>query len=324
MLARIRGDIGLLLMSRAIPLSLRQLGEFGLIKEINRLIKPSSGVIKGIGDDAAVLSFPLNNSTYLLLTTDMLVEGVHFLKSSPPQDIGHKAMACNISDIAAMGGKPLYAVVSLGIPAKRSVDDVKKIYQGMNEIAQQFGVAIVGGDTVKSLNLVINVALTGEVKRKDVVFRSGAQPGDVIFVSGRLGNSFLSGRHLKFTPRLNESQYLVKNFKPHAMIDISDGLLADLQHILQASQVGAKIFAEKIPLNAKARLENALSDGEDFELLFTLSSLKAKQLRQLKRTKSHDFHFYPIGEIVDQKKGLVVLKPNGQAITLKKKGYTHF
>lgn len=273
------------------PATLSQIGEFGFIDLIRSKMKLSSSVLKGIGDDAALVQSPKNK--ILVLTTDMLVEGVHFTKDMPAQGIGHKALGCNVSDIAAMGGRPLYALVSLGISGKIPLSFIKKIYEGMERLARRYKISIVGGDTVKSDKMIINVALIGEVNSRQAVLRSGAKVGDWIFVSGPLGKSLSSQWHLKFTPRLKESQYLIKYFRPTAMIDVSDGLAADLGHILEESRVGGVLEEVKIPRRSKASLQNALYDGEDFELIFTLPPNRAKKL-----LKSSLYQFYCIGEIV--------------------------
>jgi len=166
----------------------------------------------------------------------------------------------------------------------------------MGALAKRFGVSIVGGDTVRSDQVVINVALLGEVEKKHLVTRSGARPGDWIFVTGTLGRSLATGKHLNFTPRLKEARFLVRNFKPSAMIDISDGLAGDLNHILKASRVGAHLWDNAVPLTRGATLAQALTDGEDFELLFTLKGSQAMRLLKW-QNKRRSWFFYPIGEI---------------------------
>jgi thiamine-monophosphate kinase len=299
--------------------TLSKIGEFGLIDRLKKQIGRSSSVVKGIGDDTAVV--PLSSQKYLLLTADMLVEGVHFTTKMPARAIGHKALACSISDIAAMGGIAKYALVSLGVPPSCPVHMILSIYQGMNALAKKFNVSIVGGDTVKNGKIIINVTLIGEVNKNELICRKGASRGDSIFVTGPLGRSLSSGWHARFTPRMAQSQFLVRHYKPSAMIDISDGLAADLGHILDESRVGAILDGPLIPRRPKARLNNALYDGEDFELLFTVSPLQA---RKLKRSAAHKFTFFCIGEIVDRKKGLQLRVSDGTLTTIHKKGYTHF
>ncbi|HBR14909.1 MAG TPA: thiamine-phosphate kinase [Candidatus Omnitrophica bacterium] len=298
---------------------LSQLGEFGVIDRIRKIAGHSRSVMEGIGDDAAVVSS--SEGKDLLLTTDMLLEGVHFTKDMPARGIGHKAMACSISDIAAMGGIPKYAVVSLGVSRRCEWDFVKQIYEGMKKTARKFDVAIVGGDTVRSPGVIINVALVGEVARKKAVLRRGAKVGDLIFVSGPLGGSLKSGRHLRFVPRVAEAQYLVKHFNPTAMIDISDGLAADLGHILEESRVGAVIYENKIPRHPDADSRGALYYGEDFELIVTVSPRKAEGLRDSRKSK---FKFWPIGEITARRGCLQFVDEKGRIKTLSLKGYTHF
>jgi len=302
-----------------IPLS--KVGEFGLIDQISRLIKINkSQVIKGIGDDAAVVKIPRGDK-YFLITTDMLAEGVHFTKAMGAKRIGRKALACSISDIAAMGGMPKAAVVSLAVSPRLSVDCVKDLYQGMQTLAGQFQVSIVGGDTIAYKEVIINVALLGEVEKKNFVLRSGARKGDRVFVTGFLGRSLQTGKHLSFIPRIEEARFLVKNFKPTAMIDISDGLAGDLAHIMDSSRTGAHLYAELIPRAPGASVQDALYDGEDFELLFTLSESNAYRLARLKNLP---FRFICIGEIVDKKNGIKLIDRWGKTSLLKTKSFTHF
>ena len=294
---------------------LQDIGEFGLIRRIAKAEKISDkDVVVGIGDDTAVLKYKKN--LYLLLTTDMLIEGVHFNKKATPFQIGWKALAVNISDIAAMGGIPKYGLVSLGLKKNTSLKFVDELYCGIKTIARKFDVKILGGDTVSSSKLVINIALTGEVEKKYLTLRKGAKIGDKIYVTGRLGGS-ISGKHLSFIPRVKEARYLVKNLHPTAMIDISDGLLSDLKRICEASNVGARIEQSKIPVSREAvSLQNALTGGEDFELLFTVS----KKYNNL--IKSAKFSITQIGEIT--KRGIILLDERNKNIHLKETGFDHF
>lgn len=297
---------------------LSSLGEFGLINVLARNLPVSGEVIVGIGDDTAVMK--CGSKKYMLLTTDMIAEDAHFKRSDSPVLIGQKAMSCNISDVAAMGGVPKFAVISIGLPKGLSVEYVAKIYQGLEKRAREFGVMIVGGDTIKLDKVIINVALTGEVEKKSLVKRSGAKKGDWIFVTGPIGKSFGSGHHLSFKPRLKESRYLAQHFQPSAMIDVSDGLAPDLGHILEASQVGARLKEGKIPRRHQASLKEALYDGEDFELLFTLSP---KNTEKFLRTKK-PFPFYHIGEITERKGKIMLLDKNLQVKEIQPKGFEHF
>ena len=301
-------------------MQISKLGEFGLIHLLKKYSYRREDVIRGIGDDTAVLFY--NGQRHLLYTTDMMAEGVHFTRKIEPRAIGHKAMGCNISDIAAMGGVPTFALVSLGLPKKLSVSFVEELYKGMYELGRQFNVSIVGGDTIASSKIVINVTLLGEVACEDLVTRQGAAPGDWIVTTGSLGRAWKTNKHVSFTPRVNESRFLVKHFKPSAMIDVSDGLAADLGHILDEGKVGACLFEDEIPLNPGAKLKDALYDGEDYELLFTLDPSKAAQLMQW-QVENQEWFFYPIGRI-EKTKGLSIVGRDGKKRRLTPKGFTHF
>ena len=289
----------------------------------NSLSRPyMKGLIKqSIGDDAAVLRWTSEKD--LLVTSDMILERKHFLlKAATPQQIGHKAMAVNLSDIAAMGGIPKNAVVSLGVPAKIEISFLKKMYAGMIGVAKRFGVTIVGGDTNASEGLIISVTLLGEVERGRAVLRSGAKAHDWLFVSGELGGSYRSQKHLNFTPRVKEARELVQNFHVHSMMDLSDGLGSDVRRIMEESHVGAILEEKLIPKSKYAgTIENALSDGEDFELLFSLSPEEGKKIISSKKYSSR---FTKIGEIVAPGKGLSILGLDGRLKTLKIKGFDHF
>ncbi len=297
--------------------NLAQLGEFGLIARLAKKVFVAKSVIQGIGDDTAIL--PLTNNKYLLFTTDLLCEDVHFTRKEDPFFIGRKALACSLSDMAAMGGVPTYAVVSVGLPKKCSIDFVDEIYRGINALAKKYRTSLVGGDTIQSEKLIINVALLGEVERAKVVLRSGAKKGDQIFVTGALGRSLETKKHLSFIPRLKQARVLVSRFKPSAMIDISDGFAADLGHILEESRVSAVVDEVAIPRAKGATLEQALFDGEDFELIFTLSRKQASKIFMQKHLK-----VFWVGEIVGQGCGLSLRDKKGNMKKIAAKGYKHF
>lgn len=293
-----------------------KLGEFGLIDRLKKKVRVDSSVVKGIGDDCAVLEF--DRRQYLLATCDMLIEGVDFTSRDDPYLIGRKALAVSLSDIAACAGLPCYCLVSLGLPKNTSVGYVDKITQGMFDLARRFRVNIVGGDLSRAKQLTLDVSVFGFVEKKNLVLRRGARQGDIIFVTGELGGS-IRGKHLKFTPRLKEARFLAENFKPHAMIDISDGLAQDLGHILKQSNTGAFIYEALIPLGKSARnLKDALYGGEDFELLFTLPLKEAKILLK------NDHRFKPIGEITGKRHGLTLVGKNGRQSRILPKGFHHF
>jgi len=298
-------------------ITLKDIGEFGLIDKFKKAIKLDSSVVVGSGDDCAVIES--DRRRFMLLTCDMLVEGIDFTHQANPHLVGRKALAVSLSDIAACAGKPAYAVVSLGLPKDASLRTAQGITQGIFDLAQSYKVNIVGGDLSRADKIVIDVTVVGFVEKKFLVLRSGAKVKDIIFVSGPLGGAS-KGKHLTFNPRLKEARFLVENFKVNSMIDISDGLAQDLTHILKQSQVGAVIYENLIPLDKNvSNLKTAISEGEDFELLFTLSCLEAKKL-----LKNNPFGFKPIGEIVNKRSGLVFLNKYGSFKVINPQGFRHF
>ncbi len=294
-----------------------KLGEFGLIERLKKSIKTDSSVIKGSGDDCAVLA--LDKKRYQLLTCDMIVEGVDFTIKDNPYLIGRKALAVSVSDIASSSGLPRHCLISLAMPKNTSVEFVDRLFKGMLGIAREYNINIVGGDISSAGQLIIDVSMSGIVEKKYLTLRSGAKIGDIIFVTGELGGS-IQGKHLRFKPRLKEARFLAKNFKVNAMIDISDGLAQDLGHILEESSKGAVIYEDLIPLSKAARgLHDALYMGEDFELLFTLSPKEAKKLYNKKLPV-----FKPIGEITDKKYGLRLVDRHGRERVIALRGFRHF
>ena len=298
---------------------LRDLGEFNLIKRISRRVKLSKKVANGIGDDAAVLRY--KKDKYLLFTSDMLLEDVHFYRRSGAYLIGKKCLSSNISDIAAMGGLPESALVSLGAPPSLSVRYIDMLYRGMRDTAKRFGVDLVGGDTVASKKIIVNIALLGSVEKDNLVLRSGAKAGDAIFVTGSIGDAS-KGKHLDFIPRLKESRFLVRNFNINSMIDVSDGLLADLGHILEASRAGAVVCEKGVPLSKNVKgFSEAVTEGEDFELVFTLPQKAALKLEKAWPFKTR---LSRIGRICAWRNGFCIIKNNGSEQKIKPSGYSHF
>ena len=288
-----------------------------MIERFRRRIRTDSSVIKGSGDDCAVLKF--DRARYQLFTCDMLVEGVDFSSQEGPFLVGRKSIAVSLSDIAACAGIPAHCLVSLGLPKKTSVSFTDKLFRGMLAMARKFNLNLVGGDLSSSPKLVIDVSMLGFVEKKYFISRGNARAGDVIFVSGTLGGSIF-GRHLKFTPRVKEARYLVENFRINAMIDVSDGLAQDLGHILRQSSKGAVLFEDLLPFDSRAKdLDDLLYSGEDFELLFTASRPQAEKiLRKSGRL------FKPIGEIVGQGRGITLITTAGEERGIQPKGFRHF
>ena len=301
--------------------SLRTLGELGLIARLRRRVRRSATVLVGIGDDAAVLRIP-HGQRRLLFASDMLVEGVHFNRRSvSARDIGWKALACNISDIAAMGGHPRWAVVSLGVPRTAPVAFVDGLYAGLEHCARRFHMTLVGGDTVRAPQVIVDVAILGTVEPRHLVLRSGALVGDILFVTGRLGGSLPSGRHATFIPRLREAQALLKQLRVHAMMDLSDGLAADLRQMSRASGVTFRIDADRIPVSNAARtVFHALMDGEDFELLFALSAREAARVPR----RLGNCPVTRIGSVIRRGIGVELLHTDGRVRPLLPRGFRHF
>lgn len=318
---------------------LKSIGEFGLIERIAQKTRvDKKRVILGIGDDGAVIKS--RPGCWQVLTCDMLIEGVHFHPAAAPFQIGWKALAVNLSDLAAMGARPVAALISAALPAKTKIDFCDELYRGIRVLAGKFQVNIVGGNVSLSPGkLIVDIFLLGEVNTRHLTRRNGAMIGDKILVTGTLGSaaagleilkskkkieshykSRLLKKQFEPQPRLKEAEYLVRNFKVNAMIDLSDGLIGDLKHILKSSRVGAKINKEAVPIphsvKKAAQLLNldpwvlATQKGEDYELLFTLPAREAKRLL----SKRLNFPVTLIGEIVPSKAGE----------SFEAKGYTHF
>ena len=309
------------------------MNEFELIARLTKSLPTNQTVVAGAGDDCAVLDFGLPDQ-WLLFKTDAIVEGVHFTKDTPPEKIGHKALARCLSDIAAMAGTPTAALVTIALPPGFGVKFIEAIYDGMKALAQKHGTAIVGGETTTNPGgILISIALLGLVPRGKAVLRSGAKVGDAIFVTGELGGS-LAGKHLEFEPRLAEARWLAEHFPIHAMIDLSDGLAGDMRHILKASRVGAELLKPAIPISQAAKLRAkegsrtqspfaaALTDGEDFELLFTVAGADAVKLLDAWKKQFPKLRLSCIGKITAGE-GVTIRDKHGiQPLTAH--GYVHF
>lgn len=309
------------------------MNEFELIAKLTADLGTGRGVVVGVGDDCAVLDVD-SPDQWLLFKTDAVVEGVHFTSETPPGKVGRKALARCLSDIAAMGGRPTCALVTLALPRDFEVCHVEAIYAGLRAVADEHRVAIVGGETTSSPGgILISIALLGTVARGRALLRSGARPGDAVFVSGELGGS-LDARHLDFEPRLAEAQWLNEQGCVHAMIDLSDGLAGDLRHVLKASGCGAELLGKMIPISRAARLKArressakppllaALTDGEDFELLFTVASAAAVKVKDGWSRAFPKTKLTCIGKITSQP-GLRIRTDEGVR-NMTEHGYRHF
>lgn len=297
--------------------------EMDIVQLIQRQHPAAGSVTLGIGDDAAVLQAePLPQ----LVCKDMLLDGVHFiLAETDPYWVGHKALAVNLSDIAAMGGAARSAYIGLALPRQLAESTfLERLYEGLATLAGNFGVVIAGGDTnIWAGPFVISLTVIGTCHARGAITRYGARAGDVIFVSGPLGDSYASGHHLRFTPRLAFAKSLLDRWKPSSMIDLSDGLGKDLRLIAAQSGLRAALQREAIPLRAtlatlprEAGLARALSDGEDFELCFTLSPADARALQESDLGPS----CYAIGHMIPGQ-GLGWADTEGQDIEAR--GYEH-
>jgi len=312
------------------------MNEFELIAKLTKSLPTNKNVVTGAGDDCAVLDLGLPDKL-ILFKTDAVVEGFHFTKDTPPEKVGRKALARCLSDIAAMAGTPSAALVTIALPSRDGGIDaefVAKIYDGLNALAEKYGVAIVGGETTTNPErILISIALLGTVARGKQVLRSGAKVGDAIFVTGELGGS-LAEKHLEFEPRLAEAHWLTEHFPVHAMIDLSDGLAGDLRHVLKASGVGAALLKSAVPVSREAKLAArksssakpafaaALTDGEDFELLFTVAGKDAVKLLDGWRKSFPKLKLSCIGKIVAGD-GILIRDKSGSH-KLNANGYVHF
>jgi len=271
-------------------------GEDRIVRELTERLARGRNVRVGIGDDCAAIGRK-TDAQWQLLKTDCIIEGIHFLKNADPRKAGWKALARALSDIAAMGGVPEYALITVAASPKTEVAWLKLFYAGMLGLAKKFEVNIVGGETARSPGpFFCSVTLTGTVDAEHCITRSGGQAGDALYVTGRLGGS-IRGKHLAFTPRIAEAQWLVQKFPLHAMMDLSDGLGSDLPRLAQASGTGFMVYEEKIPVTKGCTTQNALADGEDYELLFAISPRDAKRLETAWKKRFPRLPLTRIGEL---------------------------
>ncbi len=334
---------------------LKGLGEERIIRDLEkRFALAHPRLIKGIGDDTSVTVQKAGRA--LLATTDVLIEGIHFKPDfTTPYLLGKKSLSISLSDIAAMGGEPLFALISLGLPSATKKKFLDELYRGISDCAKRFGAVIAGGNTsgIKG-GIMVATTVIGEMPANEVVYRSGARPGDTIYVTGTIGDSALgltelkrngikslskgpfkraASRHLDPAPRLRAGRSLASKRLAHSMIDISDGLTLDLDRVCEQSGVGAIIELARVPISAEMRRYAAsskkdwarlvLSGGEDYELLFT-SSANLAEIEGLGRKT--DTMITPIGRIVAKggKGRLTIIGLNGKTIKLQRLGFEHF
>jgi len=331
-------------------MDLKKVGEFGLIELIKKKVfKRTDKILVTIGDDAAIVKS--SPKKHLILTTDTLLEKVHFdLSYFSFRQLGHRALTANLSDIAAMGGLPITALVTLGLPSYVSVENVLELYSGMNLLAKKFNCPISGGDITSSpKGLFITITVLGEVEKNFLTLRSKAKAGDVICVTGELGEvqaglellqkvkknkkirfpRSLVQKHLTPQPKIKEAREIIRSLKPNSMIDISDGLASEVGHIAKASKLGAVIYESEIPLSPKAKqvgkilnknpLAWSLYGGEEYELLFTIPKSKIDKLIEL----SKKIKLTLVGEM-KKETGVYLVKENGKKEKIKKGGFRHF
>lgn len=274
------------------------LGEDRLLKQILHHLS-GGGVGKVFadpGDDCAIVEIT-GNKNYLVLKTDCVVEGVHFLHRTNPSDVGWKAMMRPLSDFAAASAVPQFALITLIVPQQTEVAWVRALYRGLRRAANRFEVSIVGGETSNTSGpIAISVTVTGFVEKSGAMSRRGGRSGDDLFVTGRLGGA-LKQKHLKFIPRIVESRWLTRNFSIHAMMDLSDGLGTDLPRLARASKVRFDIELEKLPVARGATIDNAISEGEDYELLFAISPRDRTRLEREWRRKFPKLPLTRIGSL---------------------------
>jgi thiamine-monophosphate kinase len=298
-----------------------EMGERGLIRRLAARLPGRADVAVGVGDDTAVVR---GGAGYdLLLTSDGVGEGYHFLAGDDPEAVGHKAVARVLSDLAAMGGEPRWALIDLVAPGTTPVAAIDALYTGAIRVAEEFGLAIVGGDTAEGDRLALHVFGVGRVPEGSAVLRSGAAEGQALYVTGTLGGS-RAGKHLRFSPRVAEGQWLREQGWARAMIDVSDGLATDARHLAESSGIGCRLMAGQIPLSADAtRLEQALCDGEDFELLFTIDGHSRDAFEAAWRAR-FDLPCTAIGSITGEAGALYLEDERGRAHRLHGNGYEHF
>ena len=279
---------------------------------------PSGGVLQGIGDDCAVLRY--NGKWDLIATCDTLCDDTHFLKGTKPELLAHKLLAVNLSDIASMAGIPLWGILSLAAPKTASNAFLKRFVTALGLEAEKYSVSIIGGDTVRAEALTLTLTLVGKVEKGKALLRSGAREGDLVLVTGTLGKTFVSGRHLTFEPRLKEARWLREKLSPNAMMDLSDGLCEDGRRLALASGLSMSIAGDCVPCADNCSLKEAATGGEDFELLLTVPKSKFSAQLQKRFEKKFSLKLSVVGEMTKAGKHPLLIDGKANKWT----GYAHF
>jgi thiamine-monophosphate kinase len=337
--------------------NIADLGEFGLIDHLTKNFKPGqSSIIKGIGDDCAVVE--KDEANYTLITTDLLVEGIHFdIMYTPLKHLGYKAVVANLSDIYAMNGTPHYITVSIAISSKYTVEAVEEIYKGIYLACHNYKIDLIGGDTTSSLKgMFISITAIGQVAKEKVVYRTGAVENDLLCVTGDLGAAFMGLQmlerekqvyldHPDLQPDLEHQQYIIgrqlkpearkdvirilaeKNVQPTAMIDVSDGLSSEIQHLCKLNTLGATIYEEKIPIHSDTYemavkmgidpVTTYMNGGEDYELLFTISQANYEAIKD-------EYEISVIGHMTHASMGMSLITKAGTKVDITPKGWNAF
>ena len=295
-------------------MKLHEIGEDRLLDRLLSRLSVGKAVAMGPGDDCAIVKIR-ERQNFLVLKTDCVVAGVHFLATANAVDVGWKAMMRPLSDFAAKSAVPQFALITLIAPQQTTVEWVEELYRGVHRAAKRFKVSIVGGETSSTSGPVaISVSAVGFVEKDRCVSRGGGKVGDDLFVTGRLGGA-MKRKHLQFVPRIAESRWLTKNFSIHAMMDMSDGLGADLQRLAKASRVGFTVETKNLPLTHGAKVDDAISEGEDYELLFAISPRERTRLQLEWRKKFRKLPLSRIGSLSE------LSTFNSQRLP---RGYVHF
>lgn len=310
--------------------NLRDIGENQLLRKILPLLPQRPDVLVGPGDDCAVVRVDGSADDWLF-ATDPVIERRHFLPETPARLVGRKAIARAVSDIAAMGGTPLWILVNLVAPAATPLARIRGLYAGLIAAAKKWDLAILGGDTAEGDTLELHITGVGRLPRGCAVLRSGARTGDLVYVTGTLGGAYLPGcrHHLTFEPRLEAGRFLAEKKFATAMMDLSDGLAADLPRLLDASKRGVRLDAAAIPLSRAARqtshpLHHALCDGEDFELLFTVAPATRARFETAWKKKFPRLPATGIGTILANPRQRLLQLSDGSSTPLRAGGYQHF